>query len=492
MKAPLHQSRARSKINVSKKLIVLTLIAIAGLAFTTGLEIPRLEKPVPVPPSPQRTGDADAGYRYLTTGDYIRSGIPYNIFLLGFGARPDTFLHREGLNAKIPFAYTAVAAPNGVEVVAPNCLQCHAQVFDGKLYIGLGSTSIDFSDARKFEGGSTGAVERLLQNNPSKLAAAAPFLASLKAIGGGIRTEVRGVNAADRLTGLLIAHRDPQTLRWSDQESPNMEISGRVVPTDVPAWWLLKKKNAMFYNGFGRGDFGKFLMASSLLTISDSSEARQIDSYIPDVLAYIQSLTPPKYPYPINETLARRGGVIFVEHCSKCHGNYHTEGPTTDKSAASASGEGGEYPNLLIPESIIGTDSLLNKNDYQSPQIVDWFNRSWFAQGDHAARLEPFDGYIAPPLDGIWITAPYLHNGSVPTLEGVLDSRTRPTYWSRDFDHPQYDYTAVGWKYRRETGPRGTAVYNTTIPGYGNRGHNFGDRLTASERKAVIEYLKTL
>ena len=455
--------------------MVLTFLGMVCLAFTTGLRIFPKEQPVPVPASPQRSGDAAAGYRYLTTGDYIKSGIPYNFFVLGFGKRPDTLLHRDGPNADIRYDYTAVKAPNGVEVVAPNCLQCHAQVFDGKLYIGLGNTSIDFSDARKFGTGSTGVIERLLQKDAAESEAAAPFLTSMKAIGAGIRTEVRGVNAADRLTGLLVAHRDPVTLRWSEQSS--MQITGAVVPTDVPAWWMLKKKNAMFYNGFGRGDFGRFLMASSLLTLSDSSDASEVDSHIPDVLTYINSIQPPKYPYPINETLAKRGGVLFVEHCAKCHGNY---------------GDGGDYPNLLIPESIIGTDSLLNKNDYQSPQIVDWFNSSWFARGEHPARLEPFDGYIAPPLDGVWITAPYLHNGSVPTLEGVLDSRKRPTYWSRDFDHPQYDYTDVGWKYTRENGPRGTAVYNTTLPGYGNQGHTFGDKLTASERKAIIEYLKTL
>jgi hypothetical protein len=92
----------------------------------------------------------------------------------------------------------------------------------------------------------------------------------------------------------------------------------QVMPTDTPPWWLLKKKHAMFYNGFGRGDFGRFLMASNLLTVSDSSEARAVDSHINDVLAYIYSLKPPKYPYPINASLAKRqGGVLFLEHCSR-------------------------------------------------------------------------------------------------------------------------------------------------------------------------------
>ena len=111
------------------------------------------------------------------------------------------------------------------------------------------------------------------------------------------------------LAALLVAHRDPTTFRWID--TPTMDIPEQVIPTDVPAWWLLKKKHAMFYNGFGRGDFGKFLMASNLLTVNDTSESREVDNQINDVLAYIYSLTPPKYPGVINAKLAKQGGILY-------------------------------------------------------------------------------------------------------------------------------------------------------------------------------------
>ncbi len=483
-------------------MMVLVLLGAMILAFTTVLQKDDQKKgpddqrdePVPIPASPQRSGNADLGYRYLTTGDYIKSGIPYDYFLLGFGKTATNYLHRDSLNAPISHEYTAVKASNGEVVVAPNCLQCHAQVFDGKLYIGLGNSMIDFSDRRKLNPRNAAMAERVLQKgDPKKYEAAAPFLRAMTVISGQLYTEVRGVNSADRLADLLVAHRDPKTLRWS--ADPVIDVSGTVVPTDTPPWWLLKKKHAMFYNGFGRGDFGRFLMASNLLTVSDSSEAREVDGHFNDVLAYIYSLKPPKYPGPIDKNLVRRGGIVFVQTCSKCHGSY---------------GADGDYPNLLIPESLIGTDSLLYKSNYQSPQFIEWFNQSWFAQGDHPARLEAFDGYIAPPLDGIWITAPYLHNGSVPTLEAVLNSRLRPDYWSRDFNNPRYDYDRVGWKYTVEAGPAsqdapaGTAasaalagkgrtdVFNTKLPGYGNYGHRFGDKLSEQDRKAVLEYLKTL
>jgi len=256
-----------------------------------------------------------------------------------------------------------------------------------------------------------------------------------------------------------------------------MDLNEDVIPSDVPAWWLLKKKNAMFYNGFGRGDFGRFLMASNLLTVKDTSESREVDSHFNDVLAYLNTIQPPKYPKEINRELAYQGRSLYISNCAKCHGKY---------------GDQSEYPNLLIPASLIQTDSFLFKTNYQNPEFVNWFNNSWFASGDHPARLEPYTGYIAPPLDGIWITAPYLHNGSVPNLDGVLNSKARPVYWTRDFVTPKYDYEKIGWQYVEKQQPGGSEVYNTTLKGYGNYGHAFGDKLTDQERQALIEYLKTL
>jgi mono/diheme cytochrome c family protein len=465
------------RVETMKKLCVLIALGCICLAFTTVLHYYGEDDLVFIPASPQRSGDAKKGYTYLTTGDYLKSGIPYSYFLLGFGKSDKNYLQRDSPNAIISHEYTAVKAPNGQLVVAPNCLQCHAQIFDNKLVIGLGNTLIDFSDRQKLNPRNAQRAEMLLRNGDTRVyLAAEPFLRAMKVISGQMYTETRGVNSADRLADLLVAHRDPTTLHWRDQ--PVIDIPQGVIPTDVPAWWLLKKKHAMFYNGFGRGDFGRFLMASNLLTVSDTLEANEVDSRINDVLAYIYSLEAPKYPGPIDRSLAKKGWVIFTTHCSKCHGNY---------------GENGDYPNLLIPESRIGTDSFLFVSNYQSPQFIDWFNNSWFASGDHPARLVPFNGYIAPPLDGIWVTAPYLHNGSVPDLEGVLNSKDRPRYWSRDYDNLQYDYDRVGWKYSKRGAPAADhTLYNTDLPGYGNYGHDFGDRLTERDRKAVIEYLKTL
>jgi hypothetical protein len=458
-----------------KKGVLLTGI-VCSIALCAYLTRPAAD-PIPIPTATQRTGgDSAKGYEYLVSGDYIRSGLPYGLFLSGFGADNHNYLGRTGMNAKIPHSFTAIKAANNEVVVAPNCLQCHAQVFDGVLIVGLGNSGADFTKNKTFNPKNIQLTEKMLKLlSPKSYAAAAAFLQTTKAVTPHLYAPIQGVNVANKLAGVLAAHRDPLTLKWSDTAS--FTIPDGMVPTDTPPWWNLRKKNAMFYSALGQGDFGRMLMASNLLTVADSSEARQVDGHMPDVLAYIYSLQPPKYPKTIDQTLATKGMALFETKCSGCHGKY---------------GQGESYPNLLIPGSIIKTDSLLFSVNYTQPQLVDWFNRSWFAGGSHPARLVPMRGYIAPPLDGIWITAPYLHNGSVPTLEALLNSKTRPTYWSRSFEKPQYDYENVGWVYTVEKEGGSTSVYDTKQAGYGNGGHYFGDALSDGERKAVIEYLKTL
>jgi hypothetical protein len=111
-------------------------------------------------------------------------------------------------------------------------------------------------------------------------------------------------------------------------------------------------------------------------------------------------------------------------------------------------------------------------------------------------------GYQAPPLDGVWATAPYFHNGSVPTVYQVLNSKARPKVYTRSYrtEKEDYDPTRLGWKITvldgspdsKLSGFERRKIYDTTQPGRGNSGHPFGDKLTDDERMAVIEYLKTL
>ena len=92
-----------------RKLIVIAVLVTCAAFTRYGLP----DKPVPIPPSKQRLGgDPKKGFDYLTTGDYVKSGIPYQIFAMGLGKQQKSYLKREGINKNIPYEYTAVKAFN--------------------------------------------------------------------------------------------------------------------------------------------------------------------------------------------------------------------------------------------------------------------------------------------------------------------------------------------------------------------------------------------
>ncbi len=428
-------------------------------------------------PSAQRGGDPSVGYNYLIYGDYISSGIPLGIYRRGTKDSPHD-LGRSGDNKGIPFQFNVITTADSAKLVVPTCLTCHAEFLNGRLVVGLGNNTDDHTrnEPGRFQMAAMAISMQYGKKSP-EWAGFAPVNKAQKAVGEYILTAVRGVNPADKIFASLAAHRDAVDLRWLDE--PQFDVPKEVIPTDVPAWWLMKKKNALYYNGLGRGDFARLVSASGMLTMRDSAEARRVDARFPDLIAWIRTLEPPKYPYPIDRELAAAGKKIFEKTCYKCHGAY---------------GDSVSYPNLLVSLEKVGTDPLLSMAYQKYPEYSTWYNNSWYGQGPNKGQLLPNDGYVAPPLDGIWATAPYLHNASVPTLEDLLNSPQRPVYWKRSFSNTEanYDKAKVGWKYAVETSKTDSETYDTTLPGYGNGGHRFGDKLTAEEREAVIEYLKTL
>ena len=428
-----------------------------------------------VPGDPQRKGDAAKGYDYLVNGGYITCGIPKDTYdtVFGTGGAAEQPAGRTGDNAHLPYYYSVATSSEGVQVVTANCLTCHASHIDGKLVVGLGNTERDYT------GDMAGTVDQggSLISDPTEKAEFMRFASRVDAIGPYTQLATVGVNPADDLTAALMAHRDPATLAWSDAPLiPLPQVTP--VPVDVPPWWRMAKKTTMFYDSAGRGDHARIMMAASLLCTDSVDEAAAIDAAFVDVRAWIETMSPPKWPWAIDGALAAKGRDVFDATCARCHGTY---------------GPGGTYPNELVPLADVGTDATLATSTTQfAPAFVAWFGSSFWGQ---TSRLEPQLGYLAPPLDGIWATAPYFHNGSVPTLAGVLDSTQRPSAWQRTFDSTDYDRAAVGWNFTaapsHATQPN-TRVYDTAEPGYGNAGHTFGDALEADQRAALLEYLKTI
>jgi mono/diheme cytochrome c family protein len=367
-------------------------------------------------------------------------------------------------NGDLPMGLREVSGLFG-RGLGTDCMLCHGGSIAGQSYVGLGNSSLD--------------IQALFED----LAAAdgrppnTPFTFS----------NVRGTSEAGGMAVYLLSWRDPGLGLRSRQLDLGLSDD---LCEDVPAWWLLKKKKTMYYTGGTDARSVRSLMQFMLSPLNMPAAFHREEATFADIRAYLLSVEPPKYPFPVDAARARKGQAVFSDHCARCHGTY---------------GEHWTYPNKIVPIEVIGTDQT--RFEGLSRRLGEHYNRSWFAQENSGwltggYRAAPTAGYQAPPLDGIWATAPYLHNGSVPTVYDLLNSKSRPRIFTRSYrtDEAAYDPAHLGWKVQvldRGADPAWPAadrrrIYDTTLPGRGNGGHTFGDRLSEADRLAVIEYLKTL
>lgn len=433
-----------------------------------------------IPSYTQREGDPEEGHRVLFNEGYVGCGIPRSAFDQAFGDAPAELRvpGRTGRNETLPYDYNAFTTPAGVEVVANNCLTCHASQLNGQLIIGLGDANRDFTN----DPSQAADLPGFLINDPIERAEWMKWSSRIKATAPYIQANTIGINPADNLGLILFAHHDQQTLEWS--AVPLLDPPQTyVVAIDTPPWWRMKKKNAMFYSAAGRGDHARIMMTASVLCVDSVNHAGYIDTLFPHVRAYISALEPPAYPAAIDAAKAARGEAVFEAQCSRCHGTY---------------GVDGIYPNRIVSLEEAGTDPLFAEGAItEAARFREWFNGSFYGE---LSQLDPVRGYLAPPLDGIWSTAPFLHNGSVPNIEALLDSSLRPTYFARTYDQADYLPEEMGWRFTvldhgqadEPNAQQRVRIYDTTLPGMSNAGHTFGDQLSEEERLEVIEYLKTL
>jgi hypothetical protein len=148
----------------------------------------------------------------------------------------------------------------------------------------------------------------------------------------------------------------------------------------------------------------------------------------------------------------------------------------------------------------IGTDR--SRYDLLTPETVERYNgiaggllTEAYGQNAYDGDLSDLEirkseGYVAMLLDGVWMRAPYLHNGSVPTLADLLEPPAlRPPVFYRGYD--VYDQDRVGYV---SSGAEAEAVgfrYDTSVRGNGNGGHLYGTDLPPASKRSLIEYLKT-
>lgn len=257
---------------------------------------------------------------------------------------------------------------------------------------------------------------------------------------------------------------------------------------DAPPWWHYAKRKTLYADGFAPQGH-RMLMQFLLVKENGPEKFREWEDDFRHIEAWIESLTPPVWPGPLDELLVEQGRGVFREHCSRCHGTY---------------GPDGDYAERVVPIADIGTDRVRFDALADAERLA--LNESWFGHFGRAAeplgkRQQP-DGYVAPPLDGIWASAPYLHNGSVPTLWHLLHPESRPAVWRRT--PTGYDDRRVGLEVTTlaaaDFAERSAALpaderrqfFDTSRPGKLAAGHDYPAVLDEAERAAVLEYLKSL
>jgi len=269
--------------------------------------------------------------------------------------------------------------------------------------------------------------------------------------------------------------------------NPDMSVDTRRLPpelthhdVDAPPYWNVKKKSSLYIDGFAPKGH-RPLMQFMLLPSNRKNVVYGWEHDFRDILAWIESVEPPRYPWAIDTRLSEQGRVVFQDHCARCHGTY---------------GAAGEYVQQTIPWEVIQTDRV--RLDALTPEHRQWMKNGWMSQyGADPVVIDP-QGYVAPPLDGIWATAPYFHNGSVPTLWHVLHPDERPTIWKRTEEG--YDQSRVGLEVEvLDEIPESAShpaqrrrYFDTRIRGKSPTGHRFPNDLSPTEKQAVLEYLKSL
>jgi Cytochrome C oxidase, cbb3-type, subunit III len=269
-------------------------------------------------------------------------------------------------------------------------------------------------------------------------------------------------------------------------------------PVDLPSVWNQGMKRGMHLHWDGnngnvveRNKNAAFATGATPPTIDLNSVAR--------MEAYLREAKQPKYPWRIDEAKAAQGAQTYQEYCAGCHGvDGHAFAPKDGvaEPVCLTPGESddiyGPTVGLITRIEEIGTDR--KRLDSFSVALASNMGTPYAGTPYRFCNYRKTFGYANMPLDGLWLRAPYLHNGSVPTLRDLLDaSDQRPATFYRGND--VYDPVKVGFVSSvAAEGARRYFLFDTSIYGNGNRGHEghaYGTELSDEEKDALVEHLKT-
>ena len=248
-------------------------------------------------------------------------------------------------------------------------------------------------------------------------------------------------------------------------------------PTDMPSIWNLKKydspTNRMNWAGDSH-DAYSVIIDSALGLIGSESGPKDKAGFLAQIdwlKDYLRNKPPPNYPFALDGAKATAGKAIFDQQCATCHASDRTGTP--------------------LPLADVGTNR--DRIDTWGKDFAVAANKVVGGMGIERKGLveAPLIGYNVQYLDGIWLRAPYLHNGSVPTLRDLLEPiDRRPKVFYRGYD--LYDPVRGGFVSTGADAEREGTKFDVSQRGSGNGGHTFGVTLPDTDKDALVEYLKTL
>jgi mono/diheme cytochrome c family protein len=239
--------------------------------------------------------------------------------------------------------------------------------------------------------------------------------------------------------------------------------------SDLPTIWNQRRRDGMYLHWDGNNNSLSERNKSAAIGAGATPSSLDLDG-MKRIEDWILDFPPPAFPADrVDRARADTGARLYARECAACH----------DFDGARV--------GQVVPQAEIGTDG--ERLASFSEQLVEEMNKIGEGRPWGFNNFRKTDGYVSMPLDGVWLRAPYLHNGSVPTLRALLFPEERPAIFYRGFD--VYDYRNVGFV---SSGPEAEATgfrFDTAQRGNSNAGHLYGTRLPVAEKEAILEYLKT-
>lgn len=449
-----------------------------------------------VPEVPERHTDIVDHFKYGSIGsDNTSRGLPYRVWRVlpkmfpehlpatggagyeAFGLIAESSRHRE----QSRFVGFSKRRVKGVELLGLNCAICHTSTVrtnevDPRIVVGMPANTVNLQGLFRFLFDCASDSRFTTKNVLDAIADDAPLSPVDRMLYKRVIPEFRHMVLAQKEKLVYwndFADMGPGRI---DTFGPYKALFFDLPPgkwagtADFPSLWNQRPRIGMNLHWDGNNinvDERNISAAIGAGVTPETIEHEQLKR----VADWIFDLQPPPFPEErIDQSLLANGKAHFQEHCADCHGLD------------------GKSVGQVVPIDEVGTDP------HRLNSLTDEFITNINTVGTgYPWRFKNFrrtNGYANSPLDGIWLRAPYLHNGSVPTLRHLL-SKDRPARFYRGNDH--YDWENVGflWEESRQGG-KTFYEFDTSKPGNGNGGHYYGVELEDNEKLELIEYMKTL